>query len=528
MNKLLSFAIGLIIINQLTAYAQQSVKGFVYEDLNKNSIKDKGERGIAGVAVSNGQDVVLTGSKGEYQLAVSDDNIIFVIKSSEYTVPVDENNAPLFYYIHKPKGSPKLKFEGVSPTGKLNKAVNFPLFPITKKEDFKILVFGDPQPRDEKEIDYFSKGIVDELKNTKDAEFGITLGDLAWDNLNLQPQYKQSLRAIGIPWYNVMGNHDINYDVTSDSLSDETYEKNFGPNNFAFNHGSVHFIILDDILYPHPVSKSGYWGGFRKEQLDFVENDLKYVPKDKLIVLAFHIPLTEPIGEDPFRNEDRDRLFEILKDFPYTLSVSAHTHYQSQDFFNKEMGWRQEEKHHHLNVGTTCGDWHSGRLNDKGVPVSRMRDGTPKGYGYLTFNKNKYYFDYKVAGKAADYRFEIYAPKVVEYKKGTSAGIYANFFIGSKYDQVFCRIDQGDWTKMRYVLDYDPSFLHQLHEWDFTEVLFEGWRPSNPVKCNHLWRSPIPTGIEPGEHIIEIKATDMFGRTFTQKSSYKIIKPDSK
>ncbi|WP_240773376.1 hypothetical protein [Pontibacter sp. SGAir0037] len=35
-------------------------------------------------------------------------------------------------------------------------------------------------------------------------------------------------------------------------------------------------------------------------------------------------------------------------------------------------------------------------------------------------------------------------------------------------------------------------------------------------------RANIPTKLEPGEHTIEVKATDMFGRTFTQKSSYRI------
>lgn len=72
-----------------------------------------------------------------------------------------------------------------------------------------------------------------------------------------------------------MGNHDMNYDASSDILSDETFKKNFGSANYAFNYGNAHFIILDNILYPDPRDGRGYWGGYRLDQLQFLENNLK-------------------------------------------------------------------------------------------------------------------------------------------------------------------------------------------------------------------------------------------------------------
>src|SRR3546814_14550838 len=71
---------------------------------------------------------------------------------------------------------------------------------------------------------------------------------------------------LGVPWFNVMGNHDINFDVKADSLSDESYEAHFGPSNYAFNHGNVHFIVLDDIIYPDPRDGKGYWGGLNRSE----------------------------------------------------------------------------------------------------------------------------------------------------------------------------------------------------------------------------------------------------------------------
>lgn len=516
----------LLVLFTMSGYSQKVARGIVFADINRNGLKEKEEKGIAGVGVSNGIDVVLTNDEGEYTLPVGNDNIIFVVKPSDYYVPVNSNNQPQFFYVHKPKGSPQLQYQGVPPTGPLPKSVNFGLIPYVVKNDFRVLVFGDPQPYNEKEVEYFFNGIIRDLEDFDQVAFGISLGDLVGDNLNLFVPYKNAVKYARVPWYNVMGNHDENYDVVFDSLSDETFEREFGPANYSLNHGKVHFIILDDILYPDPRGGKGYWGGFREDQFRFIENDLKLVPKDYLVVLAFHIPLSESEGGDPFNDEHRNRLFSLLKDFPYTLSLSAHTHWQSQDFFSEKEGWMQTGRHHHLNVGASCGDWYSGRLDEEGIPLSTMRDGTPKGYIYLNFSGNKYTFDYKVAGKPSDHRIGIFAPKVVQKNRWPAAYVWANFFIGSPSDTLWFRIDNGEWKRMDNTYDYDPAFLKLINEWDYSEFLLDGSRPSNPDKCSHLWKAKIPTNNEVGEYLIEIKAKDMFGREFTEKTWYDIVEKD--
>ena len=516
------FTLALIFCSSVAALQAQTVRGIVFEDQNNNGKKERKEPGVANVGVSNGTQVVLTDQDGQYELPVGEDNAIFVVKPADYTLPVDKNNLPQFYYIHKPQGAPDLEFETVAPTGKLPKSVDFPLMPTEEKENFTALLFGDPQPYTQEEVEFFARGIVSEVEDIEDVPFGLSLGDLVGDDLTLFDPYIRAVQKVGIPWFNLMGNHDMNYDAATDFLSDETYEAHFGPANYAFNYGKVHFIILDDVLYPDPRDGQGYWGGFRKDQLDFVENNLKHVSEDQLIVLAFHIPISEPEEGDIFRDEDRQRLFSILKRFPHTLSLSAHTHLQKHDFFGQEKGWPQAEPHHHYNVGTTSGDWYSGKLDEEGIPVSTMRDGTPKGYAFLHFEGNQYTFDYKVAGKPEDYKMQIFTPKVVPHGQRTSAGIVVNFFQGSEKDSLVYKVDDGEWQGMHLVEDYDPSYLHLLHEWDVAESLMSGRRPSNPVQTKHLWRASIPTNLETGEHTIEVKATDMFGRIFTQQSTYRI------
>lgn len=503
-------------------YAQDKVKGIVYHDANGNGKYDSRETGVAKVAVSNGVEVRLTDEKGRYELPIGQDNAIFVIKPTGYKVPVNADNLPKFYYLHKPKGSPTtLEFKGVAPAGPLPKSVDFALIPQQEADDYTALIFGDPQAYTAREMEFFEKGIIAEVAGIKDVAFGLSLGDLVGNDLNLHQPYIKAVKKVGLPWYNLIGNHDMNFDVKVDSLSDETYEANFGPANYSFNHGKVHYIILDDVLYPNPRTGNGYLGGFRKDQLDFVENDLKFVDKDKLVVLAFHIPLEHQNG-NTFRSEDRQRLFDLLKDYPNTLSLSAHMHTQSQIFYTKKDGWHQEKPHHEYNAGTTSGDWYSGQLNAQGVPAATMRDGTPKGYAFIHFKGNQYVIDYKVAGKDKSYQMEIFHPKVVGQGKSTRAGIYVNFFMGHQGNKVEYRIGDGKWVAMRPVRSADPAYLAELHPWDNSEELIPGRRPTDAVNSPHLWRTGIPTDLPIGTHQIEVRATDQYGRTFVQKSSYRI------
>lgn len=505
------------------ASSQTSVSGYVFEDLNKNNIRENREKGIAGVSVSNGVQVVLTDKSGRYSLPITDGQTVFVIKPSGYGVPVNQNNLPQYYYQYKPSGSPAdFKYKGTAPTGPLPKEVNFGLYLQKEDKNFDILVFGDPQPRTAKELDYFKRAIVHEAKsNKKNTVLGISLGDLVWDDLSLQKPYADVMKEMGLPWYNVMGNHDMNYDAKEDALSDETFESNFGPANYAFNYGNVHFMVLDDILYPDPRDSKGYWGGFREDQIQFIQNDLKLVDKNKLIVIAFHIPL-EHHNEDNFRNADRQKLFDALSPFPNALLLSAHTHIQQQLFYGKAQGWNGAKDLHEYNVGTTCGDWWSGTADETGLPTSTMRDGTAKGYSFISFNDNQYKVKYKTAGKPEDYQIGLYVPKVIPFPSKTSAKILANFFMGSKKDKVQYRIDGGKWQDMDYTETIDPSFAQSVYKWDMTDQLFPGRRPSNPEDAKHIWVGGFGNKLTLGKHKVEVKAEDMYGNQFSASQEFDV------
>ncbi|SEB06493.1 calcineurin-like phosphoesterase C-terminal domain-containing protein [Pedobacter hartonius] len=513
---------GLLHIGSVVA---QTATGFVYVDKNGNGKKDSRETGLPNVAVSNGVQVVKTKKDGRYELPIGNDNILFVIKPSDFAVPIDSAMLPRYYYIHKPGGSPaSMKYPGVKPTGPLPEEVNFALVPKKESRQFRALVFGDPQVYSQQDLDWFRKGILEEVKDVKGMTFGMSLGDLVGDNLHLFADYKREMATLGIPWYNMVGNHDLNFDNGVDSLSDESYEATFGPANYAFEYGKAHFIVLDDILAPDPRKNSGYWAGLRPDQLEFVKNDLANTDTAKLIVISYHIPMKD-YGGRAFRTADRVKLFEYLKNYAHVLLMSGHTHLQKQNFYTREEGWLGEGQLHEYNAGTTSGDWYSGELDQNNVPFATMRDGTEKGYAFLNLDGNTYSIDYKVAGKPSAYQMSIFAPKVIGHRKDTSVDFYVNFFMGTENSKVEYRIGEGKWVPMNRVQTIDPNYYQAFERWDLTDELMSGRRPSDAAISSHLWKGVISTELPLGNHIVNIRAADMFGRVFTAERQVRVDAP---
>jgi hypothetical protein len=505
---------------------QQQVSGIVFHDLNENGIQDKGEPGIAEAAVSNGSDVVLTDQNGLYAMNISESAIIFVIKPGDYNYPVNEYNLPQFYYIHKPNGSPELKYPGVEPTGPLPESVDFGLVTGGDSDEFSVLVFSDPQAYTEEQISYYNRSIVEELANAEGHAFGITLGDIVGNNLDFFEPTNRATARIGLPWFHVFGNHDMNFDAGIQQHADETFERVYGPATYAFNHGKVHFIVLDDVVFPNEITDHSYVGGLREEHFRFIKNSLQFVPKEHLVILTMHIPLFNeaPWGET-FLNSHRETLFHLLRNHPFTLSLSGHTHIQRHYYFDEEDGWNNTKPHHHYNVGTSSGDWWSGEYRDNGTPDATMRDGTPQGYNILHFNGNTYSYDYKIVGEPEAKKMQLYGPKVIPHNQRFRGEFYVNFFQGSEKDTVEFRVNDGEWLNMQYSIEPDPNISAMRYIWDHAETLPKGIRPSNPVNCYHLWKARVPGNVELGDNVITVRVKDKFGRIFTDEYRFRAVEP---
>ena len=516
MRRIVFWGIASIIVEafSLSGICAETAKGYVFDDSNRNGIRDVREPGLSGIAVSNQIDVTLTDETGAWELPVREDCIFFVIKPTGWITPLDEHNIPEFYYIHKPAGSGELKYAGVSPTGPLPKSIDFPLYRHPEPGKFQALFFGDPQPRDQRELDFIAHDVVEELVGT-DAKFGVTLGDILFDDLSLFENNNALIALIGIPWYNVIGNHDINFDAVDDRSSDETFERFYGPSYYAYSYGPVHFVVLDNIAWggKEPEGTGNYTGGLGREQLQFLENLLPHIPQNQMLMLMMHIPV---IG-----TSDAEKLYRLIEDRPYSMSISGHTHWQAHFFLDEDDGWQGRTPHHHVVSVTVSGSWWSGEPDEFGIPHTTMRDGAPNGYSIITFDGNQAIVDFKAARRSKDYQMNVIAPEVVDQNSDQKHQVYVNVFGGSEKSKVWMRIGAaGQWSELEKVFEEDPSFVALIAAEKDRILLNRAL--SEARKSNHLWKTNLPPIGLAGVHRIWVKTEDMYGRVFHASRTIRV------
>ncbi len=495
-----------------TARSEEPARGVVFEDRNGDGRRDAGEPGLADVGVSNGRDVVKTDREGRYELPAIEGQAVFVIKPRDFMTPVSAQQLPRFYYLHQPAGSPaKLRYAGVAPTGPLPASIDFPLTKRPEPEQFDVLVFGDPQPRDLTEVTYLARDVVERV-DPRGVAFGVSLGDIVYDRLTLFEPYAAVVGTLGLPWYNVPGNHDHNYDGDGDEQGNESWKRVFGPPTYAFNHGPVHFIVVDDVQLRGPAEPGKYDGAFGRH-LVFLENDLRHVPRDRLVVLLMHIPVVEA--------RDKERLFALLKDRPHTFSLSAHWHYQQHFFLTEQDGWPGRTPHHHLVHPTACGSWWSGGRDECGIPHTLSRDGAPNGWSVITFRGTGYSVRFVPARRPADEQMAIYLPESVPAAEAGRTELLVNVYAGSERSTVEWRIGGGAWAALERTARVDPNYA-AVRKAEAERKPPPGHQLGEPAICPHLWAARLPAGLAPGVHVVEVRTTDLFQQTATARRILRV------
>lgn len=480
--------------------------GIVFHDRNENGVQDRGERGLAGVRVSDQRTVTVTDRDGRWTLPAHDEAIYFVVKPRGYRTHFTETNHARFWYAHK--STPTLELEGpvMQPTGPLPESIDFPLVEQAEPERFEAIFMGDPQPRNVAEVNYLAHDVLAELVGTP-AEFAVVLGDISFDNKETYLPYNQATAQVGIPFYNVPGNHDGNYDGADTHEHYESWRTIYGPRYYSFDYGPVHFIILADVLFPEVGTR--YFAGLGQDQLAWIESDLAHVPDDQLVVLAMHIPLT-PAEQTP----DFGRLYGLLEGRPHTLSFSAHSHTVMQGFLTEEYGWPGPGEHHHIVAGASCGRWWGGALDETNIPNASGSDGVPNGYFILTFDGNQYSARFKAARRPADYQMQVQTPDVVEQRALNETPVIVNFFAGTDRAVVEMAIgDSDDWTPLTFAPQEDPLYA--------SVAMRESGQGASVA--NHIWEGRLPAGLDVGGHLVRIRATDMYGQQHTGSRILRVV-----
>jgi len=494
----------------------EDATGVVFHDRNRNGIRDRGERGIGSVRVSNGKDIVLTDSNGRYRLDIQADTNIFVIKPRDWMTPVNGMNLPQFFYIHRPNGSPEgLRYPGITPTPDPPDSIDFALYHRPEPEHFDVVVFGDPQTSRREEINYLAHDAVEEVSGIK-AAFGISLGDIVSDNIGDFEKVNEAIALIGLPWYNLPGNHDMNYYALTDEYSLETYNRIYGPPYYSFDYGGVHFVVLDSIVaYKGEKDRLMYHEDLDSKQLDFIRNDLALLDKHQLVVLLMHGPINR------FKEVIRVELFEMLQKHPNTLSVAGHEHTTKHIFFDHDFDWHGNRPHHLYNSGAVSGAWWMGVPDETGIPHSMMTNGVPNGYSVISFNGHDYKIRFKAFRRPADYQMNIWAPEEVLAQNASGSEVLVNVFAGSERSTVEMRLDENDkWIPMQRVSRKDPYFEEMIDWENEHNIRRVDW--SAAVNCSHIWRANLPENISEGAYLIRIRSKDMFGEVHTGKRLIRI------
>jgi len=493
----------------LAADAKGSARGIVY-DAGERAHPRRGQ-GIAGVKVSNGREVVVTDAQGRWELPVLDapHTIFFVIQPRGWRVPVDALQIPRYFHIHCPKGSTHLKYGGLQPTGaSLPAEIAFGLFRCEEPEEFKWLLIGDPQSRNEQQLRYLSHHLPEQLRN-ETADFGLVQGDVVWDRPNLFKPTAKLLAMGGKPMWYIFGNHDIDYDAPDNVQAADSYKQVFGPTYYAFDHGALHFIMLNSVIWEGGSAGGNYRGGIDPIQMTFIENDLKHVHPEQPVVIAMHIPLKSSTG-----THERAIIMngaELLRRFQrhnLIFATAGHRHLLQHFYLDRDFGWSGSKPLHHFTNAATCGTWWRGDPDVDGVPHATMRDGAPRGYTISHYRKGRVYLDFRATGAAAGHQIHIITdPADSDFGRLTQRTFYANVFMGCERTTVRFRVvGESDWMPMEQSFEPCPRYAALVERSKALKPPYS--KLNNPEQSLHLWRAQLPENIPAGEHQLEVSATD--------------------
>ena len=406
-------------------------------------IKDKYGRAIKGVAVSDGFSVTTTDKNGLYKLTVSPDAwYIYITVPAEYAIDTDERNLPLFYQKYVP-GKTKYDFTLTPIAGGVEK--KFALFTITDTH------LGSLYGSNIEKKSVFENTIIPHINNECDKLaaqgihcYGVNLGDNisnmggSLDDSAYRGDILDGYKLSKIPFFSVFGNHDCNYFYKDCPL--ETDERNsnhnikaqreheemFGPINYSFDRGNVHIVAMRNTIYPDEKIYFNLTYGFTDEQIEWLRQDLKVVPKEKSIIFCVHVPIFNS------NRQNYSAVRDLLNEFADATILSGHNHYQRNVRINQFSGFSAYNIIENNSAPTSGAVWQH----------TISGDGTPAGYKIYINDNGKIvdnrYISYNEGANGANHQMRLYwgdakfgAPASGSNPNGTK-GFYAFNFSNSE------------------------------------------------------------------------------------------------
>ena len=309
------------------------ISGVVFDDTNRNGTRDAGERGVAGVAVSNQDTVVTTDASGAFRLPGEGTGVIFVSMPNAYR-PVGPwwrpaNSAePVSFALTREQSSTELTFIHASDT-------HISPASLARTQRLRALV------------DSIRPGLL------------LITGDLVRDALRVGEEeatgyyelFARERNAFRTPVFTVPGNHE-NFGIERDTshvpathplYGRGMYHHYFGPDYYSFTRAGVHFVGLNTV----DIDDQRYYGHVDSLQIAWLERDLALVPADMPVVTFDHIPFVTTFeglngyndrppapslitvrGKTVYRHtvSNAGDVLAVLRKHRYVLALGGHLH----------------------------------------------------------------------------------------------------------------------------------------------------------------------------------------------------------
>lgn len=444
-------------------------------------------RGLPRVAVTDGFQVTDTGLDGSFELISSSEREFLSISlPAGHGIPTNPSGTALFYQRIRPDANGETTAE-------------FDLERLDRSdENHSLFLLADIQTEDADEMSWFHQQTVPDIQAVVSAldgtpAVGVSCGDIMFNNLEFYPEYERAVSKMGIPFFQVVGNHDMDFSAQTDEGSTATFSRHFGPRYYSFNRGSVHYVILDDVFW----YGAGYLGYIDADQFEWLAADLRRIEPGSTVIAAAHIPV---LGSRHIRSGEsepdvgiavtnRQELYRLLEPFEAHV-LTGHTH-ESEHVFEHGV-------HEHVN-GAVCGAWWSGPI---------CGDGTPMGYSVYDIRESEVTWRYKSTGHDFGHQMRVY-PRGSDPTAPDE--IVANVWDWDPAWEVVWYEDGDRRGPMARRVGHDPLSI-ELH----TGPDIPPRRPwVEPYPVGHLFYAPATTEAES----IHVEATDRFGRTHTARLS---------
>ncbi len=232
-------------------------------------------------------------------------------------------------------------------------------------------------------------------------EFAIMGGDHVFDALGVGGMraklvfdlYARTQKALGMPIYQAIGNHDAFGVLTSSGIAPndplygkKMYEDRFGKTYYSFDRKGYHFVVLDSI---QPTPDRLWEAHIDDVQMEWLRADLKKLPAGAPVIGVVHCPLVTAFATyaelitagrkyNTMTVANSPTVLDILAGANVLAVLQGHTH------INENVEYKGTR---YITSGAVCGNWWRG-----------PRMGTPEGYSVVSIREGQVKVRYETYG----------------------------------------------------------------------------------------------------------------------------------